>query len=104
MFTDNLVGVGFLYSVSYIKPILTHEKLFAVGKNGPNATFNLIFIGLDWPWVGEFDGFIIIFTCFPTQQNLVNRIHPNNRPVFVPFLSPNRSYPGLTVIFNVFPA
>ena len=34
------------------------------------------FIGLGWPWVGELIGFIIIFVCFPTQQNLVNRIHP----------------------------
>ena len=33
-------------------------------KSGPNATFNLFF-----PWVGGFVGFIIIFTCFPTQQN-----------------------------------
>ena len=24
------------------------------------------FFGLGWPWVGEFDGFIIIFICFPT--------------------------------------
>ena len=29
------------------------------------------FLALGWPWVGEFDGFITIFTCFPTQQNLV---------------------------------
>ena len=36
----------------------------------------LIFLGLGWPWVGEFDGFILIFTCFPTQHNLVNRKHP----------------------------
>ena len=33
--------------------------------------FNVIFLGLGWPWVGEFDGFITIFTCFPTQHNLV---------------------------------
>ena len=57
VFADNLVGLGFS-SVSYIKPILTHEKLFAVGKSGPNATFNLIFLGLGWPWVGEFVGFL----------------------------------------------
>ena len=38
-----------------------------------NATFNLFFLGLGWPWVGEFVGFILIFTCFPTQHNLVNR-------------------------------
>ena len=40
-----------------MKPIPTHEKIFAVGKSGPNATFNLIFLGLGWPWVGEFVGF-----------------------------------------------
>ena len=38
-----------------------------MGKNGPNATFNLIFLGLGWPWVGELVGFIIILVCFPTQ-------------------------------------
>ena len=59
MFAENLVGLGFLQSFSYIKPIPTHEKMFAVGKSGPNATFNLIFLGLGGPWVGEFVGFII---------------------------------------------
>ena len=47
-----------------------------MGKSGPNATFNLFFLGLDWPWAGEFVGFIIILICFPTQHNLVNRQHP----------------------------
>ena len=70
-----MIGLGFLHSISYIKSILSHEKVFAVGKSGPNATFNLIFPGLGWPWVGEFDGFIIIFICFPTEQNLVYRKH-----------------------------
>ena len=51
MFAENLVGFGFLYSVSYIKSIPTHEILFAVGKSGPNATFDLIFLGLGWSWV-----------------------------------------------------
>ena len=51
-----------------------------MGKSGPNATFNLIFRGLGWPWVGEFVGFIIVFTYifFLTQHNLVNRKHPIN--------------------------
>ena len=49
-----------------------------MGKSGPNATFNLIFLGLGWPWVGEFVAFIIIFTRFPTQQNLVYCKLPNN--------------------------
>ena len=52
-------GLGFLYPVSYRKSIPTHEKLFAVGKSRPNANlFNLFFLGLGWPWVGEFVGFV----------------------------------------------
>ena len=74
-FAENLVGLGFLQSVSCIKPIPTHEKLFAVGKSGPNATFNLFFLGLGWPWIGEFVGFIMILTCFPSEQSLVYRKH-----------------------------
>ena len=31
-------------------------------KVAQNATINLFFLGLGWPWVGEFVGFIIIFT------------------------------------------
>ena len=79
MFAENLVGLGFLYSVFYIKSIPTHDKSFAVGKSGPNATFDLILLGLGlgWPWVGDFVGFIIIFICFPTQHNLVISKHPS---------------------------
>ena len=33
-----------------------------------NACLNPIFLGLGWPWVGEFAGFIIISICFPTQH------------------------------------
>ena len=40
-----------------------------------NATFDLFFLGLGWPWVGEFVGFILIPICFSTQHNLVNRKH-----------------------------
>ena len=68
-----------MYSVSYIKSIPTHEKLFAVGKSGPKCHFlAYFFLGLGWPRVGEFVGFTIICTrlCFPTQQILVNRKHP----------------------------
>ena len=35
----------------------------------------IFFSGWGWPWVGEFVGFIILFICLPTQQNLVNRKH-----------------------------
>ena len=81
-----MVGLGFLYSISNIKPIPIHEKLFAVGKGGPNATFNLFFLGLVWLCVWEFDDFIIILSryllvftsesftnmvCFPTRHNIV---------------------------------
>ena len=72
---SNLVGLSFLYSVSYIKSIPTHEKLFAIGKSGPIATFNLLFLELGWPWVGEFVGFVLKFKCFPTQHKLVYRKH-----------------------------
>ena len=44
----NFVGLGFLQSVSFVKSIPTPEKLFAVGKNGPIATFNLFFLGLGY--------------------------------------------------------
>ena len=72
VFAENLVGmvIGcfrriWLGQVSCsIKPILTHDKWFAVGKIGPNATFNRIFVGLGWPWVGEIDGFLIRLICF----------------------------------------
>ena len=37
----------------------------------PDLSFGL------WPWVGEFVGFIIMFTSFPTQQDLVNHKHTN---------------------------
>ena len=54
------------------KTIPTREKLFTVGKSGPT------FLGLGWPWVGEFAGFIVTFTRVPTQHNLVlvYRKHP----------------------------
>ena len=69
-----MVGLVVLQSVSYIKPFLTHEKLIAVGKSAPNATFNLFFLGLGSPWVGKFDGFIMILSIyFPTEQNFGTR-------------------------------
>ena len=69
LFAVNFGWVGFLVVcfVSYIKSTPTHEKVFAVGKSGPNAAFNLFFCRF---WVdlglGEFVGFVIIFVCFPT--------------------------------------
>ena len=45
VFAENLIELGFLQSLSYIKQIPTHKKIFAVGKSGPNAAFNLVFLG-----------------------------------------------------------
>ena len=69
MFAENLFGLGFLQSVSYMKPVPTHEKIFAVGKKWPKCHFKPNFSWVGWPWDGEFVGFIVIFACFPTQQN-----------------------------------
>ena len=73
----NLVGIGSLSSVSYqvCKTNGNPRKIIFVGNSGPSATFNLFFLWFGWLWVGEFVGFMIIFTCFPTQQNLVYRKH-----------------------------
>ena len=38
----------------------------------PNATFNLFFLGLGRPWVGEFVGFTIIFPSFPALNTKKN--------------------------------
>ena len=76
------MGLGFLWSVSYTKPMPTHKKLFAVGKSvrcgkevAQMPRFNLFFLGLGWPWVGEFVGFIIIFTrysgVYAFQPNII---------------------------------
>ena len=81
VFCGEFGWVGFLVVCFLCKTNPNSRKMFAVGKSGPNATFHLIFRGLGWPWVGDFVGFTIIFTCFPTQQNLVNRQHPNIRIV-----------------------
>ena len=68
-FAENLVGLGFLVVCFLYKtnPKPTKKKL-RCEKVGQNATFNLIFLGLGWPWAGEFVGFIIIFICFPNQE------------------------------------
>ena len=33
-------------------PYQVRCTVIAVGESGPSATFNLIFLGLGWPWVG----------------------------------------------------
>ena len=40
-----------------------------MGKSGPIATFNLFFLRLHWPWVGEFVGFIKNIYMFPNPTD-----------------------------------
>ena len=49
--------------------------------------FHLFFLGLDWPWVGEFVGFIVILYVFPTQQNFCKYLVANTL-----LLTPRRWY------------
>ena len=51
VFAENVVGLGFLQPVSYIKPISTHEKVFAVGKKWPKLPLLPIFF-LGWVGLG----------------------------------------------------
>ena len=75
LFAENLIGLGlgFLQSVSYIKPIPTHEKVSCCGEKVAPEYFFLGWVGL---WVEEFDRFTIIFDLFPTPHDLVNRRQP----------------------------
>ena len=66
VFADNLVGLGFFVVCFLHENNPNPRKIIRCGgkkKGGPIATFNLFFLGLGWPWVGAFVGFIIIFTC-----------------------------------------
>ena len=67
MFAENLFGLGFLV-VCFLCKINPNPRknINYLAKSGPSATFNLrvTFLGLGWPWVGEFAGFILICICF----------------------------------------
>ena len=54
-------GWGFLQSVSYIKLIPTHEKIFCCGKKWPKCHF-LTYFFLGWVGLGvaEFVGFVTV--------------------------------------------
>ena len=57
------VSVRFLVVCFLYKTNPNPRKIICCGKKvGPIATFNLFFLGLGWPWVGEFVGFTIRFT------------------------------------------
>ena len=71
VFAENLVGLSFLQSISYILSIPTHEKTFAVGrkkwlKYHFEPDFFLGWVGLG---LGEFVRFIIIFHFYASQPN-----------------------------------
>ena len=67
----NLVGLGFLQSVSYIKSIPTHEKIICCGKNWPTwPSQTSFFLG----WVGLGLGSLSVsqsYLCFTTEQKFV---------------------------------
>ena len=73
----NLVVSGFSQSVSYVKPIPTHEKLFAVGeKVSPNPTFeHFFFLGWVGPWVGESVGFRNNIDMFLNPEFSISQTH-----------------------------
>ena len=52
-------------SVACIKPIPIHEKLFAVGKSGPNATFATFNLSFLWVGVCRFHTNFFVFN--PTE-------------------------------------
>ena len=79
--------VCFLYKTN-----LNPRKNICCGKK-----WSLFFLGLGWPWVGEFDSFIITFVLFPTLQNSVNRKHHNNI-IWVFHLRNNILVPGTGVL------
>ena len=65
---ENLVELGFLWSVSYIKSTPTHEQNILLWEEVVRMPLITIFF-LGWVGLGfgEFVGFIIMFTCFPTE-------------------------------------
>ena len=65
--------VYFLYKTNPNPP-----KIICCRKKWPKRHFlTNFFLGLGWPWVGEFVGFTMIrFRYFPTQHNLVYRKSP----------------------------
>ena len=59
-----------------------NEKLFAVGKMAQMPLLTYFFLGWVGLGFGEFVGFILIFICLPTQQDLGNRKDPTIRRQF----------------------
>ena len=74
---ENLIGLAFLYCVSYIKPTPTHEKKICCGKKWPKCHFSSnFFFGWFGLGLGSSSVSVLYLYIFPTQQSLVNRKHP----------------------------
>ena len=78
VFAENSGGLAFfvvcfLYKINP-KPTKKYLLWEKVAQMPLSAYF---FLGVGWPWVGEFVGFIIILICFPAQHNLINSKHPS---------------------------
>ena len=68
--------VGFLAVCFPYKIIQTHEKMFAVGKSGPNATFDLFFAVGDFR---QFQNIIYVFSkLLITESAYKLRFLPNS--------------------------
>ena len=87
----------------------TPRKIYMLWeKVALNATFNLFFLGLGWPWVGEFDDFTI--TCmFPnptefgiSQNNVLCGYHgcfrAVSRPIMIGQKMPTYDWPKYAYI------
>ena len=71
-------GLSFLVVCFLYKTSPNPRKTIFCGDKVAQMPLSTYFswVGLGWPCIGGFVGFIIIFLCFPTQQKLVNRKHP----------------------------
>ena len=79
-FEENLVGLGLLvvYFLYEINPDPRRKKMLWEKVVQLFVTFNLIFLGLGWPWVGEFVGFVVIFMFLnPTELGKSHNIVRN---------------------------
>ena len=79
MFAENLVGLGFLKSVSYINQSQPTKNCLPWEKVAQMPLLTYFFPGWIGRRFGGFVGFIIILPCFPTQHHLVNRKHPTRK-------------------------
>ena len=79
VFQENFGWVGFVVVFSLRKVNPNRPKIICCGKKvAQMPLFGLTFLGLGWPWVGEFVGFIKIFYVF--QPNRIWEIAKHRNP------------------------